>query len=206
MSVMRPACRAQSCRRSEATRREIWYLADFIGEGAQLVPQGLAWSTKVVANPKGPESDLPTLKWKQALRPPFAMTAQFMLQPKTHLLLFGVTSGDHTVRIGFNNTRSQHSAVALVTKSDGSGFELPRTISWTGTFKLDVPQKVEVRVDADYRVTLRFNDTNKLTVMLELPAGGTITPVLQAIQLEKDGQTGTVITSLAISGNLAPAE
>ncbi|HEX3135482.1 MAG TPA: serine/threonine-protein kinase [Planctomycetota bacterium] len=178
-----------------------WFASDFLGEGATATPQGLTWATNVIVSAKSKEVELPSLRWKQALRPPFAMNVQFMLAPKTHLLLFGVTSGERTVRIGFNTNRAQHSAVALVTKADGVGFELPRNISWSGLFKLDQPQKVEIRVDADYRVTLRHNE-NELTSMLQLPTGGTISPLVQAVQLEDGLVTSTTMTALTVSGTL----
>ena len=183
-----------------------WYISDFIGAGATVGPQGLAWSTAVVVSAKGKEADIPSLRWKPSLRPPFTMAAQFMLPAKTYLLLFGVASGEQAVRIGFNNTRSTHSCVAMVTK-DGGNFALHDTISWKGMFKTEVPQKVEIKVDADYRVTLRFNE-NLLSDALQLPAGGVITPLVEAVNL-KDGEvTSTVLTSLTLSGTLAttPAE
>jgi hypothetical protein len=140
-----------------------------------------------------------------------------MLQPKTFMLLFGVTSGERTVRIGFNNTKSPPSAVALVTKDDGSGYQQLRApdpatgamkiVSVSSPFKTDGPQKVDVRVDADYNVTLRFNDT-KVGDQLKLPEGGLIIPVIQSLNLQgQDGEVmSTIITSLVLSGTLPPAE
>jgi len=200
----------------DGTKNNPWFIGDFVGEGAQIMPQGLAWTVKTTVDPRGPETVLPTLRWKQSLRPPFSLTAQVMLQPKTFMLLFGVTSGDRTVRIGFNNAKGPPAAVGLVTKDDGSGFQQLRMpnaagnmviVSMPSPFKTDGPQKVDVRVDADYNVTLRFNDT-KLGDLLKLPVGGPIIPVIQSLNLQ--GQEGevmsTVITSLVLSGTLPPAE
>lgn len=200
----------------DGSKNNPWFIGDFVGEGAQIVPQGLAWTVKTTVDPRGPETGLPTLRWKQSLRPPFSLTAQVMLQPKTFMLLFGVTSGERTVRIGFNNTKGSPSAVVLVTKDDGSGYQqlrMPNSsgamaiVSLNSPFKAEGPQKVDVRVDADYNVTLRFNDT-KLGDQLKLPEGGPITPVIQSLNLQ--GQEGevmsTVITSLVFSGALPPVE
>jgi serine/threonine protein kinase len=182
-----------------------WYIEDFIGEGISVGTTGLAWTTATKVNPKGKESDIPTVRWKQGLLPPFTVTSQFTMPGKAHLLLFGVASGDHRVRIGYNNTRSSHSCVTLVTKPDGQGFTIPPSISATGlVFKPDVVQKVEIKVDLDRRVSLRYND-QLLTDALKLPDGGAITPLIQAVQLE-DGQTTSVhINAMTISGMLPAA-
>jgi serine/threonine protein kinase len=186
--------------------RNPWYLTDFIGDGAQIVPKGLAWSTTVVANGQALESALPTLKWAGSLRPPFVMTAQIMLQPKTEMLLLGVMSGEKTIRVAISNMDIPNRATLVMTRSDSSRFGTPPNfIDITGFFKPTVPQKVEIRVDADYRVTLLLNDNDTLSdgqsfkTKLKLPTGGAITPVIQAI-MDKTQQTSTVITSLVISG------
>jgi serine/threonine protein kinase len=194
----------------DGSKSNPWLLADFIGEGAQVTPQGLAWSVKSLVDAKGPETSLPTLRWKQGLHPPFSLTAQVQVLPKTFLLLVGVSTGERAARIGFNNSKGPMAAVVVVTKSDGVGFEQlkatnPATgslsvVNMSGPFKTDGPQKVDIRVDVDYRVSLRFNDT-KLADMLELPEGP-ITPVIQAINLKDGDMVSTVIDSLTISGNL----
>ena len=202
----------------DVTKNNPWYTGDFIGDGAQIMAQGLAWTVKTTVTPVDPETALPTLRWKQALNPPFSLTAHVTLQPKTFMLLFGVTSGDRTVRIGFNNTiKGQPSAFALVTKDDGVGFQQmqmpnPTTgkmeiFSLKTPFKTDGPQKVDVRVDADYNVSLLFNGT-KLGDLLKLPPGGQITPVIQSLNLKgKEGEVmSTIINSLVLSGTLPPAE
>ncbi len=188
----------------DGSKTHPWFLADFVGTGAQVGAQGLTWGTSQVVTAKGKESEIPTLRWKQALRPPFTLSAQVLVSPKTHLALIGVTTGQRTIRLGFNTNRSQHSCVALQTKADGEGFELVKNFTWVGMFKLETPQKVELRVDADYRVSLRHND-QALGDQLQLPTGSTITPIFQVVQLEELPTTVT-LTSLTLSGALAPAE
>jgi serine/threonine protein kinase len=188
----------------DGSKSHPWFITDFVGTGAQAGAQGLTWGTSAAVQSKGRESDIPTLRWKQALHPPFTLTAQVLIAPRTHLALIGVTTGQRTIRLGFNTNRAQHSCVALQTKGDGEGFELVKNYCWVGMLKLDAPQKAEIRVDADYRVTLRFNDT-ALGEPLQLPAGSTITPVFQVVQLEELA-TAFTLTSLLVSGNLTPAE
>ena len=188
----------------DGSKANPWFIGDFIGSGAQVGAPGLMWSTSQAVTAKDNEGDIPTLRWKQALRPPFALTMQVTIAPKTHLALFGVTTGERTVRLGFNTTRTQHSCVALQTKADGMGFELVKNYTWAGLLKLDAPQKVDIRVDEEYRVSLRFNDT-PLGEPLQLPPGGAISPVFQVVQLEA-GTTAFTLSSLSLSGNLAPAE
>ncbi len=92
----------------------------------------------------------------------------------------------------------------LQTKADGEGFELVKNYTWSGMFKLDAPQKVEISIDADYRMSLRFNDA-PLGDPLQLPSGGLISPVFQVVQFEELA-TSFTFSSLKISGNLPPAE
>ncbi len=188
----------------DGSKAHPWFIADFVGTGAQVGALGLTWGTSAAVQPKGSEADIPSLRWKQALRPPFSIVAQAIISPKTHLALFGVTTGERTVRLGFNTNRAQHSCVVLQTKADGEGFELVKNYTWSGMFKLDAPQKVEISIDADYRMSLRFNDA-PLGDPLQLPSGGLISPVFQVVQFEELA-TSFTFSSLKISGNLAPAE
>lgn len=188
----------------DGSRNNPWLLGDFVGTGAQVGAQGLTWGTSELITAKGREQDIPTLRWKQALHPPFALTTQIMVSPKTHLALIGVSTGQRTVRLGFNTNRAQHSCVVLQTKADGEGFELVKNYTWLGQLKLDAPQKVEIRVDAEYRVSLRFNDT-ALGEPLQLPTGGAITPVFQIVQLEAV-PTAFTLSSMTLSGKLATAD
>jgi hypothetical protein len=178
-----------------------WYPEVFIGENITMTPRGLQWMTTTTVTGRSPESSVPTLQWKGNLLPPYTMVAHINLQPKTHFLLFGVESSNNRIRIGFNNTRAQHTCVVLATKSDGEGFELVKNISAITNFKPDTTQKVEIKVDVDYRVSLYYND-QKLTDALQLPKGSGIAPIVQAIQLE-DGLTTIVeITQLTLTGSL----
>ncbi len=180
-----------------------WFSGDFLGAGATVAPHGLAWSTAALISGKRKEADLPSLRWKSSLRPPLSMSVQFMLPAKTQLLLFGIAGGEEAVRIGFNTNRTPHSCVAMVTR-EGGVFALHETIGWKGMFKLDGPQKVEIRVDADYRVTLRFND-NLLSDALQLPTGSALTPLIQAVNLKDGDVTSTVLTALTIAGTMVAA-
>ncbi len=192
-----------------SNQKNPWYLQDFVGDNLSLSPKGgLLWSTNKTINALSTETAIPTVKWNGELLPPFAISAQVYVQPNTHFLLIGVTSGGHSVRIGFNNTRTDLSCATLVTKADGSGFTIPKNITAKTRFKDGDLLKVIVKVDADYRVTLMYNE-EKLTDALQLPKGGSITPIIQAVLPEnideiapEANKTTVLVSQLTIMGSV----
>jgi serine/threonine protein kinase len=186
------------------TDKHPWFIDDFTGENATIGPRGLIWTNSLQVNGKAKESEIPTLRWNQGLLPPFTMTAHVYLLAGTHLLLFGVDSGERRIRIGFNNTRAQHTCVALITNEIG-GFEIAKNSSKSSFFKPDTEIKVEVSVDSEYHVSLAFNDL-KLMEGLQLPSGGVITPIIQAVQLADGITTIADVAQLRVSGTLPAAK
>lgn len=196
-----------------------WFLDDFVGEGARVGPKGLMWSTNLKVNLKGKEKDIPTLKWKQSLRPPFTVSGQFVLADKTFLLLVGVSSGEKIVRIGLNNTDPKNTCVVFVTKDNSSGFYLEKTGYWSGKLnKVGLPQNIEFMVDSEYRATFRCNGVMVLdkpfsyslppynSLIIQLPLGGSLRPLIQLMQVDGGPASSVEVQSLAITGVATPAE
>lgn len=196
-----------------------WFLDDFVGEGARIGPKGLTWSTNLKVNPKGKEKDIPTLKWKQSLRPPFTLSGQFVLADKTFLLLVGVSSGEKFVRIGLNNTDPKKPCVIFVTKDNNSGFYLENTGNWSGKLnKVGVPQNIEITVDSEYRATFSCNGVMVLDkpfsyslppynpLSIQLPLGESLSPLMQLMQVDGGPASSVEVQSLAITGVATPAE
>ena len=193
-----------------------WYLDDFVGENLTIFQKTFQWSTnKTVDLVNGTEGEIPSVKWKGELHPPFSLSAQVDMQPSTLMLLFGVQSGEQRVRIGFNNMDPKKTmCTAFVTKPDGIGF---RTLQKKGingtevfvlseyTTKPDTYLKVDVVVNADYQVSLLHNDT-KLIDGVQLPKGKGIVPIIQAIQKNADITTNAAIAELRITGVLPKAK
>ena len=196
-----------------------WFLDDFVGEGARIGPKGLIWSTNLKVNLKGKEKDIPTLKWKQSLRPPFTISGQFVLAEKTFLMLVGVSSGEKIVRIGLNNTDPKNPCVVFVTKDNNSGFYLENTGYWSGKLnKVGVAQNIEFMVDSEYRATLRCNGVMVLdkpfsyslppynSLIIPLPLGGSLRPLMQLMQVDGGPASSVEVQSLVITGVATPAE
>ncbi len=196
-----------------------WFLDDFVGEGVRIGPKGLTWSTNLKVNLKGKEKDIPTLKWKQSLRPPFTLSGQFVLADKTFLLLVGVSSGEKIVRIGLNNTDPKNPCVIFVTKDNNSGFYLENTGNWSGKLnKVGVPQNIEITVDSEYRATLSCNGVMVLDkpfsyslppynpLSIQLPLGESLSPLMQLMQVDGGPASSVEVQSLAITGVATPAE
>jgi hypothetical protein len=184
-----------------------WFLDDFVGEGARIGPKGMSWSTTVIvpSDGKAREPDVPTLQWKQALRPPFSLTGQLKLSPNINMLLFGVASGDRRWRVGLNNMRSPHSCLVVTTNAKTNGFESVIKSSWTGVLTADALQKIEMQVDAEYKATIRCNGV-LVSDKMQLPVGGALTPIIQAVQLKDGSVTSIEFQSLVITGVATSAE
>jgi hypothetical protein len=188
-----------------------WYLDDFVGENLTIFQKTFQWSTNKAVNiANGTEEELPSVKWKGELYPPFSFSAQVDMQPNTLMLLFGVQSGEQRVRIGFNNMDPKRTMCsAFVTKPDGKGFRtLQKGVNGKEVFVLseyttkpDTYLKVDVEVNAEYQVTLLHNDT-KLIDGVQLPKGKSIIPIIQAIQKSADSTTSAVIAELKLTGVL----
>ncbi len=183
-----------------------WFIEDFIGQGARVGPKGMSWITTVIVPSEGKakENDIPTLQWKQALRAPFHLTGQLKLSPNINMLLFGVASGDRRWRVGLNNTRSPHSCLVVTTNAKTNGFEGAKS-SWTGVLTSDALQNIEVQVDAEYKATIRCNGV-LVSDKVQLPVGGALTPIIQAVQLKDGFVTSIEIESLVITGVAPSAE
>ena len=196
-----------------------WFLDDFVGEGARIGPKGLIWSTNLKVNLKGKEKDIPTLKWKQSLRPPFTISGQFVLAEKTFLMLVGVSSGEKIVRIGLNNTDPKNPCVVFVTKDNNSGFYLENTGYWSGKLnKVGVAQNIEFTVDSEYKATFSCNGVKVLDkpfnyslppynpLIIQLPLGESLRPLMQLMQVDGGPASSVEVQSLAITGVAIPAE
>ena len=184
-----------------------WFIEDFIGQGARVGPKGMSWSTTVIipSDGKAREPDVPGLQWKQALRAPFSLTGQIKLSPNINMLLFGVASGDYRWRVGLNNTRNPHSCLVVTTNAKTNGFESVIKSNWTGALPADGLQKLEMQVDAEYRATIRCNGV-LVSDKVQLPVGGSLTPIIQAAQLKEGSVTSIEIQSLVITGVATLAE
>jgi hypothetical protein len=184
-----------------------WFIEDFIGQGATVGSKGMSWSTALTIpiDGKAREPDVPTLQWKQALRPPFSLTGQLKLSPNINMLLFGVASGDRRWRVGLNNMRSPHSCLVVTTNAKTNGFESVIKSSWTGVLTADALQKIEMQVDAEYKATIRCNGV-LVSDKMQLPVGGALTPIIQAVQLKDGSVTSIEFQSLVITGVATPAE
>jgi hypothetical protein len=184
-----------------------WFIEDFIGQGATVGSKGMSWSTALTIpiDGKAREPDVPTLQWKQALRPPFSLTGQLKLSPNINMLLFGVASGDRRWRVGLNNMRSPHSCLVVTTNAKTNGFESVIKSSWTGVLTADALQKIEMQVDAEYKATIRCNGV-LVSDKMQLPVGGALTPIIQAVQLKDGSVTSIEFQSLVITGVATSAE
>jgi hypothetical protein len=186
--------------------RHPWYLDDFIGEDLTIFQKTFRWSTnKAVDTIKKLEADLPTVRWKGQLYPPFRLTASVEMQPNTLMLLFGVQSREHRVRIGFQNLDPKNTkCTAYVT--EGNEFKpLPRkgiygVVVSEYTTKSNAFLKVDIVVNKDYQVGLFHNDI-KLIDEVQLPKGKGIIPIIQAVQ-KSDQVTSVVINELILKGEL----
>jgi Protein kinase domain len=182
-------------------------LEDFTGEGLSSSANGLSWSSAKVT-PRGSwvESELPTMRWKEGLLPPFAISAQCYLHSDNFLISLGVTGGGRSVRIGFYTIGSAHKVMSLVTKSDGVNFEIGKKpwekVGAKPYFKAADPVKVDVTVSAEGKVTLKFND-NSIgdETQLVMPVDKPLSLILQSL-LINEGKGGMDISQLTISGTL----
>jgi serine/threonine-protein kinase len=191
------------------TQKRTDLLEDFAGEGLSSSPNGLSWSTnKVTPTFKGfgAESDLPTLRWKEALLPPISISALCYLHPASFLALLGVTAGGRSVRIGFNTLGTVHRVMTLVTRADGVNFEVGKK-AWDKVgarpyFKAVDQVKIDITVSAEGKVTVKFND-NAVgdEVQLVLPADKPASLIVQSL-LHDEGEGGMDINQLTISGML----
>ncbi len=189
------------------TQKRADLLEDFAGAGLSSNANGLSWTSAKVS-PKGAgEGDLPTLRWKEGLLPPLAISAQCFIHHDSFLAMIGVAGGGRCVRIGFNTTPvSTHHVMPFVTKPDGIGFEVGKK-PWDKFgvklyFKQNEAVKVDITVSAEGKVALKFNDT---VVGVEdqqlVPADKPLSLILQSLTLT-EGEGGMDISQLTISGML----
>jgi hypothetical protein len=124
------------------------------------------------------------------------------LSPNINLLLFGVASGDRRWRMGLNI--NQNVILVVTTNAQTNGYEGEKA-NWTGKLLNDAVQKLELQVDAEYRATMRCNGV-LVVDKLQLPVGGTLTPLIQAMQFKEGSVTSIELQSLVITGVATPAE
>jgi hypothetical protein len=182
-----------------------WYVEDFVcDDPAALSERGLTWGSSrknVVGTPNPtPESQVPTLRWKAALLPPLNLTYQFYLRPNTQLVAFGVLGGERRIRVAFNGLTGSHKIFPVLTKDDGSTYELLGSAVKSAFFKSNETVRVDIAVSADFKVTLKYNE-QLLKDGLTLPAGQPITPIVQSLQF-RDGQTIIDLSMMSVSGTL----
>jgi hypothetical protein len=175
-------------------------LGDFLGTGTALSEHGMAWTTTdSIKGGSGPETTLPMLCWKESLSPPLTITCQLWLRPLTQLALIGVMGGDQRIRAGFKNDKPMaHAVAALVTDENGNCKAEEGTLR-SASFKTTEPVRVEITVDADYQVGIKYDD-NLLLEGAQLPIGKPVTLIIQALQTK--GQTTIELGNLKITGTI----
>ena len=179
-----------------ATAKNASYLEAWQGPGAELNERGLRWTTATLVASKA-EADLPTLRWKAALKPPLVLEATVQPEPGSEVVLIGLTSGELSIRVGLNPRRQ---GFYMATKGDGSGTYEPLSSIPPPDYSLSEPARVRLAVDAAGKVTATLND-KPLTCDRELtfPADAKLSPILQSRSMKQPG-TGLIVGNLSLTG------
>jgi hypothetical protein len=190
-------------------------LRDFAGEGASYGDKGLRWETeKSTRKDNRSESELATLAWKPALRPPFKAEATAWLTRHVQAALVGIKAGDQALRVMFDTLVRRHGdrsyplfIIAIGTK--GANFTQLQPAFTPVEVDTQDPAAfktlIVAEVAADGKASLICNG-NELVKNQQLPDGSPVTFVLQAFRWAELADITEPVSieleSLTISGNL----
>ncbi|GDY14682.1 hypothetical protein LBMAG53_35600 [Planctomycetota bacterium] len=174
-------------------------LEDFVGEGREITGSGLRWITSEARDPR--QGTVPTLRWREALRPPFSATAAFTVEPGSQIAV-GVMSGVAAVRAAIVLRRGIEPFGVIVTRADGKHDSFPLPESDRPKILAGTSIALTASVAADGTVALSVGGIpldQKLSGKLpRMPAGQSATFVIQSFQ--SSGRSACVLQRLELSG------
>jgi len=182
-----------------SANRSPGYLEAWQG-GGELIDRGLRWiSTQMVAMESRVEAELPTLRWKGALRAPLVLEADVLPEPNSQIVLVGLTSGQVTLRVAMHCPKQV--GFILATRQDSAATYEDLRLGTPPGFKSNERSRIRITIDANGKFSATLNDQPVASPReLAFPADAKLTPVIQGRSYS--ATSGLTIESLTITGKL----